>query len=173
MLINQKSRQIMKKRLIIVNGTMGVGKTTVCKALQQKLDKVVWLDGDWCWMMHPWVFSEANKRMVADNITYLLRNFLKNAAFDYVIFNWVIHQEAIFDLILEQLRDLEFELHKITLMCSEAALQTRMRRDQRDAQVIATSLQRLKLYEVMNTIKVDTTNLTVAEAVQRIIEIIK
>lgn len=66
------------KKLIIINGTMGVGKTTISKEVHKSLDKSVWLNGDWCWMMNPWVFSEENIRMVMDNITYLLRNYLTN-----------------------------------------------------------------------------------------------
>lgn len=63
----------MTKTLILINGAMGVGKTAVAQALYRRLPRSVWLDGDWCWMMSPWVISERNKRMVEDNITYLLR----------------------------------------------------------------------------------------------------
>ena len=36
------------KRLYLIGGPMGVGKTTVCRALQKSLDRSVFLDGDWC-----------------------------------------------------------------------------------------------------------------------------
>ncbi len=58
----------MKKKLFIVNGAMGVGKTTTCKELSKKLQNSVWLDGDWCWMIDPFVVNEENKRMVINNI---------------------------------------------------------------------------------------------------------
>lgn len=58
----------MKKKLVIVNGAMGVGKTTTCKELSKKLQNSVWLDGDWCWMINPFVVNEENKRMVINNI---------------------------------------------------------------------------------------------------------
>ena len=35
-----------------------------CKALLKHLDNAVWLDGDWCWMMHPRKVTEENKRTV-------------------------------------------------------------------------------------------------------------
>ncbi len=41
------------KTLYLVGGTMGVGKTTTCKALQRLLPNSVFLDGDWCWNMRP------------------------------------------------------------------------------------------------------------------------
>ena len=37
------------KRLYLIGGPMGVGKTTVCRELQKRLDRSVFLDGDWCW----------------------------------------------------------------------------------------------------------------------------
>ena len=40
---------------------MGVGKTTTCKELSKKLQNSVWLDGDWCWMIDPFVVNEENK----------------------------------------------------------------------------------------------------------------
>ena len=52
---------------------MGVGKSAVCRELLRQLTPGVWLDGDWCWNMNPFVVSEENKRMVLSNITHLLR----------------------------------------------------------------------------------------------------
>ena len=49
------------KKLIIINGTPGVGKTTICKALNQNVENSVWLDGDWCWMINPFKVTEENK----------------------------------------------------------------------------------------------------------------
>ncbi|NFM11999.1 nucleotide kinase, partial [Clostridium botulinum] len=41
----------MIKKLIIVNGTMGVGKSTICENLHKTLPNSAWLDGDWCAMI--------------------------------------------------------------------------------------------------------------------------
>ena len=40
------------KRLYMIGGPMGVGKTAACRQLQQLLDRSVFLDGDWCWDAH-------------------------------------------------------------------------------------------------------------------------
>ena len=76
-----------KKKLIVISGTIGVGKTTVATALKNRLDDSIMLDGDWCWMMHPWQFIDENKKMVEDNIVFLINSFLRNPSFKYVIFN--------------------------------------------------------------------------------------
>lgn len=158
------------KKLIIINGTMGVGKTTVCKELHQRLDKVVWLDGDWCWMMHPWVFSEENKVMVMKNIHFLLNSYLKNSGFDYVIFSWVIHLEEIMAAILQGITEQYDRLYKFTLVCAPEALKERMRKDGRAN--TQASLERLDMYKLMDTVKVDTTNREVGEIVDAILALI-
>ena len=89
------------KKLIIINGTMGVGKSTVCNTLLHTLKPSIYLDGDWCWNMNPFVISEENKSMVINNITYLFKSYLNKSAYEYIIFCWVIHQEYIFEQFLE------------------------------------------------------------------------
>lgn len=165
------------KKLVIINGNMGVGKSTTCKKLYGKLSNSVWLDGDWCWMMNPFTVNEENKKMVVDNITYLLRNFLSNSSFQYVIFDWVIHLEEIFDIILSKLNDLDFQLIKITLICDEDNLKKRILKDiennLREQDNIIFSLNRNQLYENMDTIKIDTSDSCIEETVNNIIEIIE
>jgi len=160
------------KKLIIINGTMGTGKTTICKILYKKLNNSVWLDGDWCWMMNPFKVTEENKRMAEDNITYLLNNFLENPDFEYVIFSWVMHNENIFDVLLEKLQKNEFQRYKISLVCSPEELKKRMLKDGREEKDIEMSLGRLKSYERMDTIKVDTTNTAVEKTVNEIVNIV-
>ena len=77
------------KKLYLIGGTMGVGKTTVCQILKQKLEQAVFLDGDWCWNAHPFQVNEETKAMVMDNICYLLNNFLSCSAYRNIIFCWV------------------------------------------------------------------------------------
>lgn len=161
------------KNLIIINGTPGIGKTTVCKELYKSLNMSVWLDGDWCWMMNPFIVNEENKRMVEDNITHLLRNFLNNSSFNHVIFNWVIHKEYIYDILLNKLTDLDYKLYKITLMCSEDVLRQRMIKDSRPLEKIEYSIENLNNYKNMDTVKIDTTNLSIQEVVQKIETIIE
>lgn len=165
------------KKLIIINGTMGVGKTATSKALYKKLENSVWLDGDWCWMMNPFIVNDENKEMVLDNITHLLRNFLMNSSFEYVIFNWVIHLEEIFDMVLSKLDGLEFEVIKITLICNEDSFRKRVSADiannLREKEALDMGLERIPLYENMNTIKIDTSDISVLETANKIIKIIE
>lgn len=166
----------MKKKLIIINGVMGVGKTTICKALYKKLDNSFWLDGDNCWMMNPFVVNEENKKMVLENITYLLNNFLKNSSSEYVVFNWVIPTDEIMNDVLDRITEKDISTYKITLMSSKDALVKRIGKDikngVRDKGNIKRSLERFDLYKSMNTIKIDTTKKSIEDIVNEIIDII-
>ncbi|MCO7125393.1 AAA family ATPase [Sporolactobacillus shoreicorticis] len=163
------------KKLIMVNGIMGVGKSTISEKLADRLMPSVYLDGDWCWKMNPWAFTEENKRMVISNITYLLNAYLSNSGFRYIIFCWVMHQEQIIEEILSRLHG-DYELHKISLICSEDVLRSRIMQDvrkgMRTADSIEASIVRMQCYKEMNTVKIDVSDLTATEAAERIASIV-
>ena len=119
----------VKKKLIIVNGVMGVGKTSVCRMLYKELDNSFWLDGDDCWRMNPFTVNEENKTMVLDNIIHILNNYIRNSSSQYIIFNWVIYTDEIMEEILKGLNNSNVEIYKVTLMCSAESLVSRIKGD--------------------------------------------
>lgn len=160
------------KKLYLIGGTMGVGKTTVCQILKQKLEQAVFLDGDWCWDAHPFQVNEETKAMVMDNICYLLNNFLSCSAYRNIIFCWVMHEQSIVDSILSRLCLEDCEVKNVSLICSREALSRRLEKDiragirQRD--VLERSVDRLKLYQTLNTVKVDVSEISAEEAAEKI-----
>ena len=166
------------KHLYLIGGTMGVGKTHTCQLLKEKLDRSVFLDGDWCWDAHPFQVTEETKSMVLDNITYLLHNFLRCSAYEHVIFCWVMHEQSIIDTLVDRLRrqgDLDAAaLHCISLVCTPQALEARLRRDvargARKEEVIVRSIARLPLYQKLHTALLDVSDLTPAAAAEAIRE---
>ena len=117
------------KKLILVGGTMGVGKSSVCRALHQRLMPSVWLDGDWCWNLNPFEVTEETKAMAMDNIAHLLGSFLRCSQTEYVIFSWVMHQQEIIDELLSRLTGTAFTLYSYSLVCSEEILIQRLEKD--------------------------------------------
>lgn len=160
------------KTLYLIGGTMGVGKTTTCQILKRELPKAVFLDGDWCWDADPFVVTPETQSMVLGNIAYLLNSFLSCSEYENVIFCWVMHQQAIVDTVLTALHTEGVAVKSISLMCSAEALTERLRRDVeagvRQEDVIARSLERIPLYEALNTVKVDVSSLTPEEAAKAI-----
>lgn len=160
------------KHLYIIGGTMGIGKTTVSKVLNKKLANSVFLDGDWCWNMDPFVVNEETKALVLDNICCLLNNFINCTVFDNIIFCWVLHQQDTIDELLARINLENVDVKVISLVCNQEALIKRLQQDIdqniRTNDVIERSLERLKHYQNLNTIKIDVSNLTVNQTVAAI-----
>lgn len=159
------------KKFIIINGAMGVGKTSVCKELNKSLMNSAWLDGDWCMMMNP--FAEKHHRMFLDNIYHILNNYLSTPLFEYVLFSWVIPREDMISYIIKKLSDNPFQLVRITLLCTENKLEERMRQAGRDDITIEKSILYQREFSSIDTLKVDTTELSVSETVNEVLRKIK
>lgn len=149
------------KTLYLIGGPMGVGKTTVCRALKAASDRCVFLDGDWCWDAHPFQVTDETKAMVLDNICHLLNNFLHCGAYDTVFFSWVMHRQEIIDDLLSRLDLTGCRVFPVSLVCREDALRRRLEQDiragLRDRDAVERSLSYLPLYRELNTLQVDTT----------------
>lgn len=163
------------KRLYMIGGTMGVGKTATCQILKQKLYNSVFLDGDWCWDMHPFQVTQETKKMVLENIAFLLNNFIQCHAYENIIFCWVMHEQGIIDDILSRLDTSGYQVHAISLVCSEEALRERLQKDvdmgMRTADVIPRSLARLPMYEKLDTVKINVSSLSPEQAAVTVIEL--
>ena len=155
------------KNLFLIGGAMGVGKSTVCRLLKKELPNSVFLDGDWCWDASPFQVTDETKAMVTDNICYLLNNFLHCSAYENIIFCWVMHEQSIIDSILERLDTENCAIKCISLIADETTLRSRLaayfKRGIRTADVIRRSIERLPLYQTLDTIKIDTDGKTAAE----------
>ena len=115
----------MQKQLICIGGPMGVGKTTVCRQMQARLDHCVFLDGDWCWDAHPFINTPETRAMAVDNIRHLLNGFLGCTAYETVLFCWVFHQADILPAILSGL-ERAYRLYTLSLVCPATTLAERL-----------------------------------------------
>jgi broad-specificity NMP kinase len=165
------------KDLIVINGTMGVGKTATSWQLLDLLQPCAYLDGDWCWTMKPFVVSEENKAMVTGNIIHVLRSYLANSAFQHIIFTWVLHRQEMIDDLLAACSDLAFRAHVITLECAEPELRRRLEQDVRQGlrtpDVVDRSLARTAAYAAIDSIKIDVTEADAETAAARIAELVR
>lgn len=162
------------KRLYLVGGPMGVGKTAVCRCLQRRLERSVFLDGDWCWDANPLQVTEETKAMVLDNIVHVLNNFLRCSAYDHVIFCWVLHRREIWEDLLSRLDTEACAVTKAALVCAPEVLRARVEADAaaglRAPDAAARSLVYLPLYDALNVRKLDTTALTPEETASALLE---
>lgn len=160
------------KKLYLIGGTMGVGKTSVSQQLKKDLPNSVFLDGDWCWDSSPFQVTEETKAMVTDNICHLLNNFLCCSSYENIIFCWVMHEQFIIDSIVERLNTENCNVKCISLTTDEATLRNRLLSDInagiRTEDVIERSVARISKYQSLNTIKIDTVNRTIQQVADEI-----
>lgn len=158
------------KNLYLIAGPMGVGKTTACLQLEQLLPRCAFLDGDWCWHMHPFQVTEATKAMVLDNICHVLNNFLACRDFENVVFCWVMHQREIWQALRARLRCQGWRVHPLCLVCSPAELRRRVESDpNRGENALGRSLEYLPLYKTLALPVLDVTGLSAKDTARAIL----
>ena len=158
------------KKVYLIGGSMGVGKTTTSQILKEKLNNAVFLDGDWCWDADPFQVTEETKRMVMENIRFLLNQFIHCPAYDNVIFCWVMHEQSIIDDIISGLDLTECTIRCVSLVCTQEALTVRLSKDikngTRNEDIIERSIPRIPLFNHINYTKVDVSDITPLEAAE-------
>ena len=163
------------KHIYLIGGTMGVGKTTTSQILKKKLSNAVFLDGDWCWDADPFQVTDETKAMALDNICHLLNNFIHCSAYENIIFCWVMHEQSIIDNIVSRLDLSNFKVISVSLICDKTTLKHRLQKDIdagiRDREITTKSLQRIPLYQHLNTIKIDVSQLLPEEAANQIMRL--
>ena len=122
--------------------------------------------------MNPFQVTEETKKMVIDNICYQLNNFICCSVYENIIFCWVMHEQSIIDQLLARINTDNLNVKVISLVCNEKALIKRLQKDIdqgiRTEDVLTRSLARIKLYEKLDTIKIDVSNLSVDEVAAKI-----
>lgn len=161
------------KRLLLIGGPMGVGKSVVCAELMSRLQPGVYLDGDWCWNMYPFSVTQETAAMVMDNVCAVLGRFLACPELDNVVFGWVMHRQEIIDAICARLPLEGVQVYRMSLVASQQVLRDRLVRDiargKRRGEVISRSLSYLPCYEKLDTWKLDTDRCTPRQAAAMIL----
>lgn len=110
--------------------------------------------------------------MVIDNICYLLNNFIHCSSYKKILFAWVMHQRSVIDSILARLDTENCTVKCISLIADESSLRVRLSEDIskgiRTADVIERSLARIPMYQILDTIKIDTSGKTISQIADEI-----
>ena len=115
----------MGKKLILISGSPCVGKTAVGTRLFESYDNSAYLDGDWCWCVHPFSVADRRLRNGDKSMSFVLSNYL-DSDFAYVFFTSVVLTDArIREGILNGITAKGYDTLGFTLTCSEEALKKR------------------------------------------------
>lgn len=162
------------KKIILIGGPMGAGKTTLAKVLNQKLTNSVMLDGDWCWQMNPFTVNDENKKMVMKNIHFMLNSFLANSQLEYIIFCWVMDEQTIIDDVVNGLHLDDAKVVPVSLLPSLKKLTSNIQKDiadqKRQPEDLQRSLDRMLKFQGLSTIKYDNSDKSCADIAEKIIE---
>ena len=156
-------------KVIVLNGPMGVGKTTVGKYIADHHPGTAFIDGDWCLDIHPFVGSRETKAMAVDNILHMIGNYQKCSACSMVVLVWLMDDPWVIQRITEGLSALQAEMKSVTLVCSRENLISRWKEDRvcewRTDDWLNVSLKSLPGFAAMDN-TVDTTGLTVEQVAE-------
>ena len=155
----------MNKKLILISGSPCVGKTAVGTRLFESYDNSAYLDGDWCWCVHPFSVADSRLRNGDRSMSFVLSNYL-DSDFAYVFFTSVVLTDPqIRENILKGITAKDYETIAFTLTCSEETLKKRHdRRGDRGE----TNYYWLRLPPCPGDIVIDTDNMSVREVVRKL-----
>lgn len=161
--------------IIIINGSLGVGKSSVAEQLQYKFDISVHLDGDCIGDVHPFeIYDEARIRHLYRTLELLVGFHQKNGYPNFVI-NYVFESPESLQELLNLLRPLDTAIHTYWLTCDEAEQAKRIRERGRPELQWELNrfveLQRIQKQAAQQGFigkEVDTTRLTSKEAAESI-----
>lgn len=161
--------------IIIINGSVGVGKSSVAEELHWKFDKSVCLDGDYIGNVNPFeIYDEARIDHLYRTLELLIGFHQQNGYHDFVI-NYVFESPDSLQDLLDLLHPLDSSIHTYWLICDEKEQAKRIRNRQRHDLEWELSrfveLQRIQTKAAQQGfigIEMDTTGLTSAEVSQEI-----
>ena len=116
-------------KVIILNGPMGVGKTTVGKRIAEKCPGTAFIDGDWCMDLHPFVGNHETKAMAVDNILHMVGNYMKCSACKMIVLVWLMDDPWVLQSLTEGLTALQADIRNVTLVCDRENLLRRWKND--------------------------------------------
>ena len=161
--------------IIIINGSLGVGKSSVAEQLHYKFDKSVHLDGDCIGDVNPFeIYDEARLDHLYRTLALLIDFHQQNGYHNFVI-NYVFESPESLQALIDLLRPLDPSIHTYWLTCDEAEQARRIHGRQRQELEWElrrfVELQRIQAKAAQQGFigkEVNTTNLTPAEVAEQI-----
>ena len=160
-------------KVIILNGPMGVGKTTVGKYIADHHPGTAFIDGDWCLDIHPFVGNQETKAMAVDNILHMIGNYQKCSVCNMVVLVWLMDEPWVIQKITQGLSAMQAEVNNVTLVCSRENLIRRWKDDHncewRTDEWLNVSLKSLPGFASMENI-IDTSYLSVEQVAELVMQ---
>ena len=113
--------------IIIINGSLGVGKSSVSEELYSRFDRSVYLDGDAMGAVHPFeIYDQARIAHLYETLELLI-GFHQQHGYDNFVINYVFESAAALQALLERLHPLDTAIHTYWLTCDPQEQAQRIR----------------------------------------------
>ncbi len=145
------------KKLVLLGGPTGVGKTTAMKALHGRFDGSGLLDADDVWRVGSKVAIPQNRSIAIRNVTSAMRGYF-DADCDLGIVSWVFARSALYQPVIDALTGYVDTIQQLYLVADPEALEARLRK-RGEPDRIEYALSRLALIRSLPFKKLDTTHL--------------
>ena len=160
-------------KAILINGPMGVGKTTVGKYIAERYPGTAFIDGDWCMDLHPFVGSRETRAMAVDNILHLAGNYRKCSVCRMIVVVWLMDDPQVVRAVAEGLSGLQMDVTSVTLVSGREELIRRWKNDHdcewRTDEWLDVSLKSLPGFVAMEH-TIDTDGLSVEQIAERMMQ---
>jgi broad-specificity NMP kinase len=159
--------------ILIINGSLGVGKTSVAEQLHWKFDKSVHLDGDAIGDVHPFEIYDPARIDHLYRTLSLLVGFHQQNGYNNFVINYVFESAQSLGDLLGLLRPLDPSIHVFWLTCNAQEQERRIRARSRD-QVKWELARFVELQRIQSEaaregfigVEVDTSGLSAAEVAE-------
>lgn len=161
--------------IIIINGSLGVGKSSTGDELHWKFDQSVHLDGDYIGDVHPFeIYNDARVDHLYHTLALLIGFHQKYGYHNFVI-NYVLESADSLEELVKLLHPLDPSIHVYWLTCDEPEQARRIRLRQHEG--IDWELQRfVELQQIQRQAsqhgfigkEIDSTHLTAAQTAEKI-----
>ena len=113
--------------IIIINGSVGVGKTSVAEQLHWIFDKSIHLDGDCIGNVHPFEIYDVERIDHLYHTLALLVEFHQSHGYANFVINYIFESAGSLQQLLDLINPLDQSIHTYWLTCEKNELERRIR----------------------------------------------
>ncbi len=167
--------------LIIINGPLGIGKTSISWALNARLAPCVMLDGDYIGAVAPFeIYDETRIAYLYQTLAHLVAYHQREGGYCNFVINYVFETPESLAELLARLQPLDAAIHVFRLTCAPEEMERRILRRGRDDHEEQLAWERHRFRELLAIQEaaarrgflgalIDTTTLDIAGVVEMIL----
>lgn len=164
--------------IIIINGSVGVGKSSTSWELAARFDQSFMLDGDFIGAVHPFeIYDQERVEYLYKTLFHLIK-FHQDHGYSNFVINYVFEEANQLKLLTDLLKTVDSDIYAFWLTCDEAVQTERVIKRKPDHAwdldrfVELNKIQRESSEKGFIGREIDTTHLSIPEVADKILELL-